>query len=161
MAIAVSDTSPLHYLILIGQADILPTLFTEVFVPATVRAELDHPETPKLVRDWMSREHLWLVVRPDPVAEELDLTSLDDGERVAILLAAAMQAIILLMDDRAGVRLARAKGLATTGTLGVLVLAAQRGLLDLGAAIARLSTTNFRCHQNVLDRIVAQYGGKT
>lgn len=156
MRAVVSDTGPLHYLVLIEQADILPRLFTTVFVPTAVRAELNHAETPGPVRQWLATERPWLVVRSAPATQDPTLLSLDDGERAAISLAAAMNAELLLMDDRAGVAVARARGLAATGTLGVLVLAARQGLLDLGSAVARLKATNFRYRLEFLDSLLAR-----
>jgi hypothetical protein len=38
-AIAVSDTSPICYLILIGEIDLLPKLFSQVLMPQAVIAE--------------------------------------------------------------------------------------------------------------------------
>jgi predicted nucleic acid-binding protein len=35
--VVVADTGPLHYLVLIGQIDLLPRLFTAVTVPMVVR----------------------------------------------------------------------------------------------------------------------------
>jgi predicted nucleic acid-binding protein len=48
--IVVADTSPLNYLILIDQADLLPSLFGEVLLPHAVHRELQHPKTPERVR---------------------------------------------------------------------------------------------------------------
>ena len=48
--LAVTDTSPLHYLILIGQADLLPILYGQVIVPQAVAGELLHRHTPPQVR---------------------------------------------------------------------------------------------------------------
>ena len=50
--IAVSDTSPICYLILIGEIDTLPRLYSQVLVPAVVIAELVHEDAPGAVRDW-------------------------------------------------------------------------------------------------------------
>jgi predicted nucleic acid-binding protein len=49
---------------------------------------------------------------------------------------------MLLMDDREGVIAARAKGLRVTGTLGILDLAAQHGLVNFAQAVARSSANN-------------------
>ena len=51
--IAVSDTSPICYLILIGEIDILPRLFDQVLVPQAVLTELRHVDAPEPVRDWV------------------------------------------------------------------------------------------------------------
>jgi predicted nucleic acid-binding protein len=53
-------------------------------------------------------------------------------------------------------RLRTRQGFAVTGTLGVLDLAARRGLIDLGAAFTRLKATNFRCHPEIIDALLAQ-----
>ena len=45
--IAVADASPLHYLILIGHIDLLPTLFSRILVPPAVLNELRHPQAPR------------------------------------------------------------------------------------------------------------------
>ena len=72
------------------------------------------------------------------------LAHLDRGEQQAIVLAQEYNADILLMDERAGVAAARARGLRVTGTLGVLDRGAARGLVDLKAVFARLQQTTFR-----------------
>jgi predicted nucleic acid-binding protein len=64
------------------------------------------------------------------------------------------------MDDREGVIAARSKGLTVTGTLGVLGLAAQHGLLDLSEAFDRLKSTNFRYRQATLDALLNEGPGK-
>lgn len=48
----VSDTSPLNYLILIEQINLLPQLYGRVLIPGSVSEELNAPETPDLVRTW-------------------------------------------------------------------------------------------------------------
>jgi hypothetical protein len=50
--LVISDTSPLRYLILIGQADLLPALYSEVLIPEAVADELNQPATPDPVRRW-------------------------------------------------------------------------------------------------------------
>jgi predicted nucleic acid-binding protein len=74
----------------------------------------------------------------------MELKRLHQGERAAILLATRIGAELLLMDDRNGVTIARRRGLAVTGTLGILDLAAARGLIRLSEAVERLKNTSFR-----------------
>ena len=50
--IAVTDTSPICYLILIGEIDILPKLYSQVLVAPAVVAELLHEDAPGAVRSW-------------------------------------------------------------------------------------------------------------
>jgi predicted nucleic acid-binding protein len=158
MRLVVADTSPLNYLILIEQAGILSILFERVFVPAIVRDELQHDEAPAEVRRWISHPPVWLDIVPvTQDSKDADLASLDLGERAAILLASQIRAHLLLMDDREGVNVARSRGFAVTGTLGVLDLAASRGLIDIRDAIGRLRNTSFRVNPGVLDALLARY----
>jgi predicted nucleic acid-binding protein len=59
--------------------------------------------------------------------------SLGRGESEAILLAEQTSAV-LLIDDRRGRELATLRGLRLTGTVGVLALARQQGLLQAAVA---------------------------
>jgi predicted nucleic acid-binding protein len=61
--IAVSNTTPLRYLIAIGQADLLGKLFEKVFVPAAVYDELTEAKTPENVRLHILSAPGWLEVR--------------------------------------------------------------------------------------------------
>ena len=65
------------------------------------------------------------------------------------------------MDDQAGVAVARRKGLAATGTLGVLDLAARRGLIHLAQSFERLKATSFYYRQGLLDALLAQHRDRT
>lgn len=52
--------------------------------------------------------------------------------------------------------MALGKGFAVTGTLGILGLAARRGLVDLADSFARLKRTNFRYRQEIMDELLDQ-----
>ena len=86
------------------------------------------------------------------------LDGLDPGERHAILLAINEHADLLLMDERAGVRVAREHGLTVTGTLGILLQASERGLLDMDAALRDLQATAFRCTPALIEEIRRRAG---
>lgn len=157
--VVVADTGPLHYLLLVGQVDLLPALFGSVTVPPRVRAELRHPGAPRPVQRWAASPPAWLTVASAPEPDDPALRKLDDGEAEAIALALALGAELVLMDDRAGVRVARAKGLNVIGTLGVLDLATGRRLIDVADVVARLKATNFRYRPALLDELVARHRG--
>jgi predicted nucleic acid-binding protein len=143
--------------VLIGQVNILPLLFETVFMPAAVREELERPLTPPLVGAWVASNPPWLALQPVPVDDDGVLRTLDDGERAAIILAGSLGADIILMDDRAGVVAARARGFAVTGTLGLLDRAARRGLIDLATAFTALRATNFRTTAAMLRELLSRY----
>lgn len=109
---------------------------------------------PEIVRVWIENPPGWLEVRVSPAIDDPSLQALDDGERAAIALPLALKADLILMDDRAGVAVARSKGFAVTGTLGLLDLAARRKLLKLDEAFARLKATNFRYPPEIMDALL-------
>jgi len=153
--IVVADAGPIHYLVLIGQNEILPALFEKVIIPSVVRDELVRAQTPEAVREWIQAPPAWLEVHLRTNSPfNADLETLDEGERAALAVAASLGADLLLMDDRDGVRIARNKGFRVIGTLRVLPLAAGRGLLDLEDSFERLKRTNFRYRQEILDKLL-------
>lgn len=164
MRLVIADTGPVNYLILIGNIDVLPALFDKVILPSAVQAELTDPGTPPSVRNWIAEPPAWLQVHETPSrqSDQASVEGLDEGETAAIALAILLDADLLLMDDRKGVIAARGKGLRVTGTLGVLDLAAQRGLVDFAQAVNGLRRTTFRIPETLLDSLAkkhAQRGG--
>ena len=88
------------------------------------------------------------------VADDAVLRPLGAGERAAITLALSLYADLILIDERKGTAVALGKGFDVTGTLGVLNLAARRGMVDLADSFARLKCTNFRCRQEIMDELL-------
>lgn len=152
--VVVSDTSPVNYLVLIGQADLLRQLYQRILLPPAVVAELDHPMSPRPIRDWVTRIPEWVeIVNP---GSPLVLPQLDPGETEAISLATELEAGVLLMDERAGRQEARRRGLKVAGTLAILDEAAQAGLVNFGIATDALRVTSFRLSPSVLREIAAR-----
>ena len=143
--IVVADTSPLNYLIQIGCESLLPVLYTRVMIPPAVLAELGDAAAPSAVRQWILHVPEWIEVKRTFSPPDVSLSALDPGEQEAIQLAEEQHADLLLIDERKGRIEATRRGLATTGTLGVLLAAAERGSIDAAAIYRRLiAETNFR-----------------
>jgi predicted nucleic acid-binding protein len=141
--IVIADTTPLNYLVLIDRVEILPRLYGRVLIPLAVWEEFQRPETPAAVQAWVAQPPAWLEVRPVERSPDPAVQSLGAGEREAIELAEELHADRLIIDDRAARRVAMQRNLIVIGTLGVLVEAAERGLIDFSSAIARLQQTSF------------------
>ncbi len=155
MSVVVSDTSPLHYLILCSVDSILPQLFEQVIIPPTVFAELQHPNTPAPVQAWMRTLPVWVAVKtPTSLDPSLDV---DAGELEAICLAREIGAAAVLMDDRAGRHAATQCGLAVIGTLGLLEQAAMRGWIDLPQTLERLQQTNARIDPALIEALLQRH----
>lgn len=144
---------------LTGDVALLPKLFARVLAPQAVCDELDNREAPAAVRAWIANQPAWLEVQanPDLHHDVLATPKLDAGERAVIELALAADVGLVLMDDQDGVAAARRLGLRVTGTLGVLDLAARRGLIDLAVAFERLKATTFYYRQGLLDALLARH----
>jgi len=154
--IVVADTTPLHYLALIEQTHLLPALYGRVLIPPAVMAELNDPETPELVSRWIENRPHWLEVRvPGQIPQDFPEV-LGPGEREAIALSQELHADALLIDEWDGRREAARRHLTVVGTLRVLGTAAEKGLIDLPAAIARLRTTNFRVSTDLVEQVLDQ-----
>jgi predicted nucleic acid-binding protein len=101
--IVVADSGPLHYLILLDQAELLHRFYGQVIIPEAVFKELTSSRTPRPVRDWLANSPSWLRVQAvSPSQLELVTDHLDFGEREAIAIAYILGADLLLIDETAG-----------------------------------------------------------
>jgi len=157
MTVVVADTSPLNYLLLIGEIAILQGLYGEILIPPEVLAELSDVDAPPEVLKWIEVRPTWLQVRqPQTMQDDPALRHLDPGERAAILLAQQEGDVLLLIDDAAGRNEAKRYGIPTTGTLGILRAAAIHQMLDLPTALKSLAATNFRVSQNLVTELLEE-----
>jgi len=129
--IAVSNTTPLRYLIAIGHENLLGQLFEKVFVSAAVHDELTEARTPENVRNLILSLPAWFEGRR---VRETYATAfpviLHRGEREAILLAETLRSDVLLIDEQIGRTIALSRNLPLSGTLGVLERADTMGLVS-------------------------------
>lgn len=150
--IVISDTTPLRYLAVLGELELLPRLFGEVDCPDAVIKECCHVHAPVVLREWVQNPPSWLIVNAvldvDPDLQR----DLDAGEAAAITLAQSLKAQVILIDEQDGRRCAQARGFFVAGTLNILAQAGIRGLLDYRTTIGRLRTeTNFRTNDAVIE----------
>jgi predicted nucleic acid-binding protein len=152
--IVVADTSPINYLLLIQEIDILSKMYGKIVLPRAVHDELLRPVAPDIVRAWIAKAPAWLEIRTPISASDPSLAKLDPGERDAIMLATELRADQLIVDDREGRKHAEERRIPVIGTLGVLKEAATLGLLDLRVAVERLQTTSFYVSPEVLKSLL-------
>ncbi|MFY7798440.1 MAG: DUF3368 domain-containing protein [Dolichospermum sp.] len=129
--IIVSDTTPLSELAKIGKLDLLHAVFGRVIIPQQVYAELTTENHPAVLAVKLVS---WLEVRSinnHELIKNLQLeTDLDLGECSAIILAQELKADQLLIDEKAGRKVAISRGLPIVGLVGVIILAKEQGLID-------------------------------
>jgi predicted nucleic acid-binding protein len=156
MAVVVSDTTPLHYLILIGQDSVLKTLYGQVIVPPAVLQELGHPAAPPAISAWAKTPPVWLTVQsPTEIPARFD--NLDFGERQALALAKEIQAELVLLDDKVARRFAESEAMKVKGTLGIVADAAKAGLLNFRVTVEALQRTTMHLEPQLAERIIAEY----
>jgi len=156
MRVIVSDTSPICYLVLIGEAALIGKLYHRILIPDVVYSELQQERTPELVRAWLETAHESVEVISMGRIRPTGLVSshMHPGELAAIDLALDLKADLLLMDDRSGAEEARRLGLQVTGTLGILARGAERGFVDLREALKKLQSTSFRATPELIQQIL-------
>jgi len=158
----VADASPLIGLARIDRLPLLQQLYQQVLVPPRVLAELeiggDRPGARRLAGaladGWLSAASL---------EREKELSSfhhlLDPGEAEAILLSEEHPGCGLLVDDRRGRQVARARGIRVVGTGGVLLLAKRERLIErVGPEIDRLADAGYRLSSALRERLLALAG---
>ena len=131
--IVVSDTTPLISLLKTGRLDTLEKLFGEVRIPDAVFEELTsnprYSDEAAAIRSYPYIDII-SVSDTDAVEQVSREDGLDLGESEAIVLTQEISADLLLMDEAKGRDVARSMGLRITGTVGILLLSYERGILN-------------------------------
>ena len=141
----ICNTSPLQYLYQAELMHLLPALFGPVQAPPAVVAELAEGR-----RHGVRLPELtaipWMTVRPVHDRTWLPLvTSLGNGEKEVLALGLETPEHLLVLDDRRARRHATTAGLEVTGTLGILLLAKEQGIIEaVRPALDRLQYLQFR-----------------
>ncbi len=122
----VSNSSPLIALAKIGRLNLIGY---EIIIPKAVFEEITRAR-----REYARELYNWgrnrvSVVKNRRAVEYLELV-LDRGEAEVIVLAEEIEAGAVLIDDLKGRKTAMLRGLTVIGTIGVLLDAKERGLVD-------------------------------
>jgi len=151
----VSDTSPLSALARLGLLHLLPALYREIVVPASVAREASHPNAPADLQQWIGALPAGVTIIPDPTPLLAEVLELDPGEAAAITLAHRLPGeTLLLVDDRAARSVCAALQIPHTGTAGLLLAAANAGMIEFQEVISRLQKTPFRLSESVVADLV-------
>jgi uncharacterized protein len=128
------NNTPLVGLWSLERLDLLRALFGTVWLPTAVASEFLAAHDAARQRALAETDWLQTVSLSDP-RHALTYTGLDRGEAEVLALAVEHNARLVIMDERQGRRYAHRLGLSLTGTLGVLLLAKEEGLITAVAPL--------------------------
>ena len=153
MKSVVCDTGPVNYLVQIESVWLIPSLFEPVILPRSCLRELLSESAPGRVRQWADSLPSWMEIREGSSTELSSQKGLSDADIEVLILAIETKSVVL-MDDLAARRYAQSLGLAVVGTLGVIEIAARRGLISLRDSFDRLQQTNIRITESLYQQIL-------
>jgi predicted nucleic acid-binding protein len=160
----VSDSSPLNYLALLSDFDLLRQIYGTIVIPPAVYREVvdsgaDYPVA-KAVQAALGK---WIAVAelpsPSQVQSLRSSFHLDLGESEAILVAEALGNAPLLMDEKRGVQCARSRGIVVIRTPVIYADAKIRGLVgSVREKLDELRSRGFRLSDRHYEQILRELG---
>lgn len=123
------NTSPLLYLARAGLLELLKLVGPEVVVPHAVAEEVRAWPTADAATRALDAEPWLRVVPAEPVPPVIFAWDLGPGESAVLAWGHARPGAELILDDLAARRCAAALSLPVRGTLGLVLVAKQRGLV--------------------------------
>jgi predicted nucleic acid-binding protein len=121
------NASPLIFLSRAGLIDLLQLLSTEVIVPETVASEIARRGTSDPTARAIADLDWLLVTQTPPVPSQIQAWGLGQGESSVLAWAHAHPGTEAIVDDLAARRCAAALQIPVRGTLGLVLVAKQRG----------------------------------
>jgi predicted nucleic acid-binding protein len=158
----VSDTGPIIGLAKIGKIILLKNIADEVIIPPMVYKELFGKTGPES-NEIDQALNTFIMVKRDIAVEEatkIELAGLGEGEKQAIELASRLDNdVILLLDDRAGRQVAARLNIFTTGLIGLLLVAKEKGLVEsVGTLIKELRNNGYWLSDDIMKTAIKLAG---
>lgn len=144
--IIVSDTSCLILFYKIGELELLHKVFGHIIITETVSKEYKRP-IPK-----------WIQIKNPSTNLHYGLQGfLDPGEATSISLATELKGSLLIIDESKGRKVAKELGITISGSLGILVIAKNRGFIaSVKPIIEKITQTNFRLSDRLIKKVLQQ-----
>jgi predicted nucleic acid-binding protein len=156
---AIADSGPLICLARINQLELLPRLFSKVFVPPEVWSEVairgqGYPGADEI------KQVTWIIHQaPDPQLVKSLSILVDAGEAEAIALAQTIPGCIILLDDSRARRIAERLSIKQIGTVGLLLRAKRLGLIEkIRLHIDALIQNGIYIRQELIDALLNDAG---
>lgn len=154
------NSTPLIALAKCDQLELLKKMYGRIIIPDAVYREVT--EKGDIVAHRIAAARDWIDVRrinPD-MDRRMYKVKLHDGEVEVMLLAQETRADTVVIDDNAARKTAEYLGLPLTGTLGILIRAKQRGLLDDVMPVVRQMEQNGIYYSESIKALIQKLSGE-
>lgn len=146
----VINASPVIALARVGQVELLTRLPRQAVIPQAVALELLHAPASDPARQAVERG-MFKIIAPSPPPPDILAWDLGKGETAVLSYALANPGWVVVLDDGAARRCARSFSITITGTLAVVILAKQHGLIESAAQVLHaLRGSDFRLDDTLI-----------
>ncbi|MCX7017100.1 MAG: DUF3368 domain-containing protein [Candidatus Sumerlaeota bacterium] len=153
-----ADASPFIFSAKAGLLDLLKLEGQPVLIPAAVAQEIRDHEVDLAVKALERTPWIQIVSMP-PAPAGIAAWDLGCGEASVLAWACAHPGTLAIVDDRAARRCAQVWRIQTRGTLGLVLLAKQRGILPLARPVLeRLLQVGLYLDRELMDSVLALVG---
>ena len=125
----VSNTTPIISLLKLNKLQLLQKLYKQLYIPTAVYHEIEAGKSKGYYIDLAKIDWINIVEIKDKQAVKYFL-DLDAGEAEAIVLATELKSDLIILDEKLGRFHAKHADLKVTGTMGVLIKAKEKGLIN-------------------------------
>lgn len=154
--VVVANSTPLIALSKLGLFKLLKEYFGEVAIPKEVYEEVVIRGGNLFGAKEVSNSNWIKVIEPENrIAVDSLSVHLGKGEAEAITLAKEKNTL-LIIDDKDGRTMAANLGVPVTGTVGLLMLAAENGKIDLKKTLDELIASGFRLSKSEYKKIIEE-----
>jgi predicted nucleic acid-binding protein len=156
---AVVNASPLIFLSRAGLLDLLQLLTPEIIVPEIVATEIEVRGMGDLTAQAIANATWLLVTKTPPVPTQVQAWGLGPGESAVLAWAYSHPASEAIIDDLAARRCAAALNIPVRGTLGLALIAKQRGRIPSARKVLeQLRLGGMFLSDHVMDEALARVG---
>lgn len=150
----VSDADVIIHLSKLDKLSILRDLYIEVAIPEYIRSEITGKDNPGIHEAINS--FLKIFATSKDVAENIATKhGIHIGEAHVKALGEELKATLFLSNERKVRNAAKEEGFVVVGTIGIILRAAKKGLLDRAEALSlleKMKSEDFRIHPDILQK---------
>lgn len=157
LMLVVSDADVIIHLSKLNKLSILRSLYTEVAIPEYIKSEITGKDNQTIHEAINS--FLKIFTTSKNQAENIaGKHGIHIGEAHVKALGEELRATLFLSNERKVRKAAKEEGFAVVGTIGVILKAVKKGLLDRAEALSlleKMKSEDFRIHPDLLQKAIS------